>query len=57
MTDKTVSDSVVFEDLLRQQGEAMRAMFAPLMPGTEGLSADPAELQHWAMSAAKLQKT
>lgn len=56
MTDKTVSDSVVFEDLFRQQGEAMRAMFAPLVPGAEGLSADPAELQHWAMSAAKLQK-
>lgn len=56
MTDKTITDSVVFEDLFRQQGEAMRAMFAPMVPGAEGMSADPADLQHWAMSAAKLQK-
>ena len=56
MTDKALTDSVVFEDLFRQQGEAMRAMFAPLMPGAETTVPDPADLQHWAMSAAKLQK-
>ncbi len=57
MTDKTITDSVVFEDLFRQQGEAMRAMFAPLMPmGAENTVPDAADMQHWAMSAAKLQK-
>lgn len=56
MTNKAITDSVVFEDLFRQQGEAMRAMFAPLMPGAENTLPDPADLQHWAMSAAKLQK-
>ena len=57
MTDKTITDSVVFEDLFRQQGEAMRAMFAPLMPsGAASAVPDPADMQHWAMSAAKLQK-
>ena len=56
MTNKTITDSVVFEDVFRQQGEAMRAMFAPLMPGAENTVPDPADLQHWAMSAAKLQK-
>ncbi|OYX94951.1 MAG: class I poly(R)-hydroxyalkanoic acid synthase, partial [Novosphingobium sp. 35-62-5] len=56
MTDKTLGDPVVFEDLFRQQGEAMRSLFAPLVPGAEGMSAEPADLQHWAMSAAKLQK-
>jgi len=56
MTDKTITDPVVFEDLFRQQGEAMRAMFAPLMPGAENTVPDPADMQHWAMSAAKLQK-
>ncbi len=57
MTDKTITDPVVFEDLFRQQGEAMRAMFAPLMPaGAESAAPDPADMQHWAMSAAKLQK-
>jgi len=60
MTDRTVGgasgDSAVFEDLIRQQGEAMRALFAPMAPGVEMVPADPSELQHWAMSAAKLQK-
>lgn len=57
MTDKTITDPVVFEDLFRQQGEAMRAMFAPLMPtGAASAVPDSADLQHWAMSAAKLQK-
>lgn len=56
MTDKTGGDSIVIEDLFRQQGEAMRAMFAPLMPGGQAMVSDPSDLQHWAMSAAKLQK-
>ncbi|CAM3980021.1 Poly-beta-hydroxybutyrate polymerase [Novosphingobium lubricantis] len=56
MTDKTEVDSAVFEDLFRQQGEAFRAMFTPLMPAGELPVADPSDLQHWAMSAAKLQK-
>ncbi len=56
MTDKTGIDSVVFEDVFRQQGEAMRSLFTPLMPGMQGVASEPADLQHWAMSAAKLQK-
>ncbi|WP_225205023.1 PHA/PHB synthase family protein [Novosphingobium huizhouense] len=49
-------DSAVVEDLLRQQGEAMRALFAPLMPTAQSEVPEPADLQRWAMSAAKLQK-
>ena len=56
------ADAPVFEDLVRQQGEAMRALFAPfvsgLMPGGAAVPAmgEPADLQHWGMSAVKLQK-
>lgn len=46
----------VFEDLFRQQGEVMQAFFAPLMPAAPSPGTDPADMQHWAMSAAKLQK-
>lgn len=50
----------VIEDIVRQQGEAMQALFAPFMPdvlaGTGAAMPDPADLQHWSMSAAKLQK-
>ncbi|BEU99128.1 class I poly(R)-hydroxyalkanoic acid synthase [Novosphingobium olei] len=49
-------DSAVIEDLFRQQGDALRAMFAPLMPTEHSQLPDPADLQLWAMSAAKLQK-
>lgn len=49
-------DHAVVEDLFRQQGEALRALFAPLMPTAETPAPDPTDLQHWAMSAAKLQK-
>ncbi|WP_068077381.1 class I poly(R)-hydroxyalkanoic acid synthase [Novosphingobium lentum] len=49
------------EDLVRQQGEAMQALFAPFLPdvlsaGGGASMPDPADLQHWGMSAAKLQK-
>jgi len=50
------ADPAVFEDLFRQQGEVMQAFFAPFMPAAQTAGADPADLQHWAMSAAKLQK-
>eukprot|EP01037_Dinobryon_pediforme_P010530 gene10530-10598_t len=48
--------TAVFEDLLRQQGEALQAMFTPFLPTAQSTPPDPADLQHWAMSAAKLQK-
>lgn len=49
-------DTVVVEDMLRQQGEAMQALFAPFLPTTNVSTSDPTDFQHWAMSAAKLQK-
>jgi len=49
-------DRAVFEDLVRQQGEALRALFTPFMPTVQASTPDPADWQHWAMSAAKLQK-
>ncbi len=54
--DPAMSEPAVFEDLFRQQSEAMQAMLAPFMPAAQTPGADPADLQHWAMSAAKLQK-
>ena len=50
------ADPAVFEDLFRQQGEVMQAFFAPFAPAAQTPGADPADLQHWAMSFAKLQK-
>ncbi|WP_298194348.1 class I poly(R)-hydroxyalkanoic acid synthase [Novosphingobium sp.] len=53
-------DTAVIEDLMRQQGEAVQALFAPFLPTAStplpNLAQDPAAMQHWAMSAAKLQK-
>ncbi len=49
-------DPAVIEDLLRQQGEAMQALFAPFLPTASTPPPDPTDLQHWPMSAAKLQK-
>jgi polyhydroxyalkanoate synthase subunit PhaC len=49
-------DTTVVEDLLRQQGEAMQALFAPFLPTSTTPAPDPTDMQHWAMSAAKLQK-
>ena len=49
-------DTAVVEDLFRQQGQALQALFAPFMPTQHTPAPDPADLQHWAMSAAKLQK-
>jgi len=51
-----IEDANVIEDLMRKQGEALQALFTPLMPTTQSPPPDPADLQHWAMSAAKLQK-
>ncbi len=49
-------DSAVVEDLMRQQGEALQALFAPFLPTSSTPAPDPTDMQHWAMSAAKLQK-
>jgi len=49
-------DTTVLEDLFRKQGEALQAAFAPFVPMPEAGTLDPADMQHWAMSAAKLQK-
>ena len=51
-----VDDAAVIEDLVRKQGEALAALFTPFMPTTQATPPDPADIQHWAMSAAKLQK-
>ncbi|KAJ8138205.1 hypothetical protein OY671_008582, partial [Metschnikowia pulcherrima] len=53
--DKT-TDAAVIEDSFRQQGEAVQASFAPFSPTAGARVPDPMDLQHWAMSAAKLQK-
>lgn len=50
------TDAAVIEDLVRKQGEALQALFTPFMPTTQASPPDPADVQHWAMSAAKLQK-
>jgi len=52
----TVDETTVIEDLVRKQGEALQALFTPFMPTVQSPPPDPADLQHWAMSAAKLQK-
>ena len=49
-------DAAVIEDLMRQQGAALQALFTPFMPTVHSTPPEPADLQHWAMSAAKLQK-
>ncbi len=51
-----IDQTHVIEDLVRQQGEALQALFTPFMPTVQSTPPDPADLQHWAMSAAKLQK-
>ncbi len=56
MPPLTPTDTAVVEDLLRQQGEAMQALFAPFLPTSTTPAPDPTDMQHWAMSAAKLQK-
>ncbi|MDF8331942.1 PHA/PHB synthase family protein [Novosphingobium cyanobacteriorum] len=52
----TIGDMTVVEDLFRKQGEAMQAMFSAFLPTAETPPPDPTDIQHWAMSAAKLQK-
>jgi polyhydroxyalkanoate synthase subunit PhaC len=51
-----IDETVVIEDLMRKQAEALHALFTPFMPTAESTPPDPADMQHWAMSAAKLQK-
>lgn len=46
----------VVEDLLRQQAEAVQALMTPFLPTAESTLPEPADMQDWAMSAAKLQK-
>ena len=46
----------VIEDLMRQQAEAMQALFTPFLPTAQSSLPEPAQMQDWAMSAAKLQK-
>ena len=59
-TGDAADDTIVIEDLMRQQGAALQALFAPLMTGamagTPISPPEPGDMQHWAMSAAKLQK-
>jgi polyhydroxyalkanoate synthase subunit PhaC len=55
-TEQPPADPAVFEDLFRQQNEVMQAFFAPFLPAVQSAVAEPADVQHWAMSAAKLQK-
>ena len=56
MSEEKPDDAAVVEDLFRQHGEALQAMFTPFMPTHHMPAPDPSDLQHWAMSAAKLQK-
>jgi polyhydroxyalkanoate synthase len=56
MAGSTNEDAPVFEDLVRQQAGAARALFAPFLPDGAAMLNEPADLQHWSMSAAKLQK-
>ncbi len=49
-------DSAVMEDLMLMQGDTLQAMFAPFMPTHDSQALTPTDVQHWAMSAAKLQK-
>ncbi len=51
-----IDQATVIEDVFRKQGEALQAAFAPFMPTAQATPPDPADLQHWALSAAKLQK-
>lgn len=56
MADRGNGESAVFEDIVRQQGEALHALFAPFVGDEMSRLPEPADLQHWGMSAAKLQK-
>jgi polyhydroxyalkanoate synthase len=56
MTDRKAGDSAVFEDLARQQIEAVQGLFAQVLPGAPVSVPDLGDLQHWSLSAAKLQK-
>ena len=63
-TSDDTPDAMVIEDLIRQQGAALQALFAPMMTGVMTSAGggmplsppEPGDMQHWAMSAAKLQK-
>ncbi|EGD57694.1 Poly(R)-hydroxyalkanoic acid synthase, class I [Novosphingobium nitrogenifigens DSM 19370] len=52
----SLDQKTVLEDLVRKQGEAFQALFSPFLPTAQTPPPDPADIQHWAMSAAKLQK-
>lgn len=56
MPDRKAGDTTVFEDLARQQMEMVQGIFAQALPGTPATVPDIADLQHWSLSAAKLQK-
>ena len=54
--DPNQADPIVFEDLVRQQAAAFQALFTPFAPTAQTPSLDLADIQHWAISAAKIQK-
>ncbi|MDE2560641.1 MAG: class I poly(R)-hydroxyalkanoic acid synthase [Sphingomonadales bacterium] len=56
MASESNGDSAVFEDIVRQQGEALHALLAPFVGDEMSRVPEPGDLQHWGMSAAKLQK-
>lgn len=56
MTDRKEGDVTVLEDIFRQQAEVIQSLYANSLPGIPAPVTDPADAQHWAMSAAKLQK-
>lgn len=56
MTDRHDDQVPVIEDIFRQQVEMAQSFVSNLMPGIPAAAATPSDMQHWAMSAAKLQK-
>ena len=56
MPGKKDADAAVFEDIIRQQVGAVQDLFSQAVPGMTGKVPDASDLQHWSMSAAKLQK-
>ena len=56
MTDQPNGKSIVLEDIFRQQLETVQSLLSQAVPGISAAASSPADMQHWAMSAAKLQK-
>ena len=56
MPGRKDSDTAVFEDLVRQQVDAVQSLWSQSLPGSAAKVPDLTDLQHWSLSAAKLQK-